>query len=121
MLYFWNYPEEAKVSPNHSDGNYLVNGQVVSKNWWLSVQVARALRMWAALLIALVGAIAMGWGLPSGVGFAFAWFLGIVSACLSVMQFLPQIHQTYHSQVSSDKSDIIFICRIQVLLVLGQC
>jgi hypothetical protein len=99
LLYYWNYPEESKAPSETHPATYFIDGAPVSHDWWLSIQVSRLIRFWAALLTSLLGLLVFLSGLPSGVGNIFAWVLGIFSATLAMLQFIPQIYRTYQSKV----------------------
>lgn len=101
LLYYWNFPDESKV-PNWDgldSAQYTINDVPVSREWWLSVQVARVIRFWAGFMMLSLGWLVFWHGLPSSAGTGFAWFLGIVSAGLSMLQYLPQIYRTYQNRV----------------------
>ena len=103
-MYYWNFPEESKQPSSSDEGTYRLNDTPVSRDWWLSIQVSRLIRFWAALLMGALGWLVFWSGLPSRIGMIFAWILGIFSAILSMLQYLPQIYRTYQSKVLQKKS-----------------
>ena len=88
------YPDRLKYSPNPSSSTEL------SDHWRLSLRIKSILKVYSFLLICLVFGLGLVRGFPSGMTTAIAWILGIFSMILSILQFIPQIHQTFKHKVS---------------------
>lgn len=70
-----------------------------TQNWALSLRIKRILKFYSFLLLLLIFTLAVMAEFPSPVPTAIAWILGIFSMVLSVLQFIPQIHQTLKHKV----------------------
>ena len=88
LLYFKMYPEELKHAAGHP-----------TENWALSLRIKGILKFYSFLLLLLIFALAVVSEFPSPFSTAIAWILGIFSMILSVLQFIPQIHQTLKHKV----------------------
>lgn len=82
------YPERLKYS----------NG-LITENWSFSLKIKQILKIYSFLLLLLIFSMAIILGFPSPASNAIAWILGIFSMILSVLQFIPQIHQTFKHKV----------------------
>ena len=96
LLYFKMYPEGSKY----------VAGQP-TENWMLSLRIKRILKIYSFLLLLLIFTLAVMLEFPSPVSTTIAWILGIFSMVLSILQFIPQIHQTLKHKVRSNSEYIV--------------
>lgn len=96
VLYFKMYPDHLKYSSNPATPIQ------ISDHWRLSLQIKSIVKIYSFILICLIFTLGLVKGFPSGITTAIAWVLGILSMILSVLQFIPQIHQTFKHKVKPE-------------------